>query len=253
MKKAKAFLVFMWFLSVAAVSAQEALGDPLEVFLDQFALVVGSIEDYQCRISEWSSSNGDEESRIVNFYFLRPRNMRMDIIIGTRFGDDGGRAVYLPNGKVVAKMRRIPFSRVLDVTDSLVTTLRGKNLLDTDLIGIQRALETYTVTGSVTFSRDDEFAIFDVFHPDPSMTNGLDREVICFDAESLLPVSADGFISGALVQHFAFSDYVLNVGLPSEVFSVRYDPKRLEEAGIPAIVEVPVRDRDLEESRYPTD
>jgi outer membrane lipoprotein-sorting protein len=246
-------VIVLMVFGVHAIRAQDSATLGVEAFLSRFAAVVSGIADYQCRIADWSMLDGEEESRIVNFYFQRPRSMRMDIIIGTRFGDDGSRAVYLPSGKVEAKMRRIPFPRVLDLDHSLVTTIRGKSLLDTDLIGIQRVLETYLATGSVTLRNDGRSTFFEVEHGDTADSGGLDREVIRFDARSLLPMSADGFESGALVQHFVFSDYVLNVGLPHELFNVRYDSERLVSEGIPTVVSIAVRDVDLEESRFPAD
>jgi hypothetical protein len=177
--------------------------------------------------------------------------MRMDIIIGTRFGDNGSRAVYLPGGDVVGKMRIIPFSRKLDVTDRLVSTIRGKTLVDTDLVGILRILREYAVSGEVVlYSRDDRI-VFDVRHPPTDKADGLDREIIEFDAQKLLPLLVNSYTAGRLVQHFVFSDYILDAGLPVALFNVRYDPENLIENGIRTIAVVPVREADLLESRFP--
>ena len=69
-----------------------------------FAATVDSVLDYQCRISEWAIAGRKEESRIINFDFRQPRSMRMDILIGNRYGDPGSRSVYRPDGKVVGMM-----------------------------------------------------------------------------------------------------------------------------------------------------
>ena len=252
--KLVSMIVFAFlFFSAPVAQAKDDVAPNVDAFLVRFAAVVSSVADYQCRIAEWSVLDGEEESRIANFYFQRPRKMRMDIIIGTRFGDDGSRAVYLPNGKVEAKMRRIPFPKVLETDHALVTTMRGKSLLDTDLIGIQRIIEGYSASSSVTLESDETSTYFVVDHPDSDQAGGLQREVLRFNTSSLLPMSADGFESGVLVQHFVFSDYMLNVGLPDELFNVRYDSAKLEGEGIPTVVTIAVRDVDLEESRFPED
>ena len=232
------------------LGAQESLfEDPLQL-ITAFGNMVKEIEDYQCRISEWSVFEDDAESRVVNFYFKRPRLMRMDVIIGTRIGDKGSRSIHYSDCRVVGKMKYLPFVRKMSLDHPAVTTNRGKTLQDTDLIGIHSTLVRYFFASDMSLANDGVSYILRVEHSDPTLYDGLKTEIIEFEIESLLPTAADGFSSYEHVQRFVFSLYAVNTGLPEELFNIRYDARKLSGTGVAPLVEIPLKDVDIADSRF---
>ena len=81
-----------------------------------------------------------------------------------------------------------------------------------------------------------------VFEPrDPSHTAGVTKEIVRLDATTLLPLSTDSFEGSKLVQHAAWSSYILNAGLPDQLFDAFWNPGQLGSMGIESIHTLPLK------------
>jgi len=244
-----AFVFKIVFVLMIAVPPAAAIS-PKEL-LDRFEQVVEDTRAYQCRIVAWSVHEDELESRIANVYFKQPEHVRMDILVGTRRGDDGSRAVLKPDGRVVAKSGSVfmPFALSFSVENRLVTTIRGQTIFDSVLVGILRQIrERLAASDALVKDLEDTY----VLHLDlrrPSDFRGVTAEELTFDKETLLPLSNDTYEGSTQVQHVVWRDYIINEDLPDELFTIRFDPERLAERGISTVANVAISHQDVVESR----
>ena len=70
--------------------------------------------------------------------------------------------------------------------------------------------------------------------------SGVTRDVIRLDMATLLPVSTDSYEAERHVQHAEWSAYILDAGLPDELFDVRWDAARLTDLGIRSVHGLPL-------------
>ena len=243
----------LWLASLILWAACPLLhGISVDQLIEDLQQASANIHDYQCRIAEWSLSGSREESRIVNFYFRQPRHMRMDIILGNRFGDIGSRSVYRLDGTVIGKMgialMRMPM--IVPQDHWAATTVRGKSFEDTDILGILGALVRHRPYSDMRAYETQGKVFVVVDFGDPELSGGLTSETVSFDAATMLPLQNDGYEGGTHVQHIVFSKYIVNAGLPSEVFDVRNTSADIAALDIPTIAAVPIGEDDIAESRY---
>ncbi len=179
----------------------------------------------------------------MNFYFKRPRLIRMDILKGNRFADTGSVGVYRNDGKVSGrKGGLLSFLAVtVDKHDPQATTIRGVALDQSDLQATLERMQLHLAESVCTLSAPA--GVYEmVFEPrDPSRNAGVTREVIRLDAATLLPVSADSFEGERLVQHAEWSSYIIDAGLPDRLFDSFWDPAQLEGLGIRSVHALPTR------------
>ncbi len=205
--------------------------------------VYDSISDYQCRMYENCRQGSAFEERTANIYFKRPRFIRMDILRGNRPGDDGSSGVYRNDGRVTGrKGGLLSFLAVsVDKHDPQATSIRGVAI---DQIDLQATLEKLIFhlavsAGSITL----EGGVYEmVFVPrDPTVNGGVTKDIIRLDATTLMPISADSYEGNEHVQHAEWSGYILNAGLPDQLFDVKWDTRQLEASGIPSVQALPVK------------
>ena len=241
------FLIFFIFLVFDSPLIHAFTPDEV---IAKFSVVVSSITDYQCRIAEWSVNGRRRETRIINFYFKKPRYMRMDIILGNRLGDTGASSVYRPDGTILGRMGWMNFSLKVPVNHWSVTTVRGKSFEQSDLRGMQELLMSYRDVSEMSVVEEGAYIRLLVKHYDTRVSGGLTDESIIFDRDTMLPLQVDGYDGNKQVQHFVFTRYIVDSGLPLAVFDPGFDPSELSSLGIESIALIPVGEDDLAESRF---
>jgi outer membrane lipoprotein-sorting protein len=208
-----------------------------------FRDVYASVSDYQCRMHESCRQGSAFEERTANIYFKRPRFIRMDIIIGNRPGDDGSSGVYRNDGRVTGrKGGLLSFLAVtVDKHDPQATSIRGVAIDQIDLQATLEKLIFHLAASACSLElRDGVYEM--VFVPrDPTVNGGVTKDIIRLDAATLLPISADSYEGSERVQHAEWSGYILNAGLPDQLFDVKWNPRQLEASGIPSVQALPVR------------
>lgn len=209
-----------------------------------YASMLEEIEDYQCRMYETCSKGRKTEERVINFYWRRPRFIRMDILRGSRFRDKGSVGVYLNDEMVTGRKGGwIGFLSIrVDKTDSLATTIRGVTFDQSDMLAALERMQDHLLYSECILKQSGGLYELTFLPGDTRRSGGITREEIRLDSRTLLPLQADSYEDGRLVQHIEWSSYILNAGLPPALFDVFWDPAQLEDSGIPSLHSLPVQE-----------
>ena len=211
--------------------------------VEAFRAMYESIADYQCRMYEYCRQGSRYEERTMNIYFKKPRFIRMDILKGNRFGDTGSIGVYRNDGRVTGRKGGLLSFLIITVGkhDPQATTIRGLAMDQSDLQATLEKMQFHLAQSACTLVTSGD-TIEMIFEPrDPSRNGGVTKDIIRLDAATLLPVSSDSFEADRLVQHAEWSSYILNAGLPDQLFNVRWDPGQLAGLGIPSLQAPPAK------------
>ena len=210
-------------------TAQEAV--------DRFEEAYRAIDDYQVRLYQWCRSGRRYERRIIDFYFKRPRLIRMDILKGNRPFDDGSVGLYDGGEQVQGRKGGILSAIVLTVSkhDATATTVRGVTFDQSDLQGILERLRNGFRIGEVQLRIEGGWYWLHLIPRDPAAYGNVTRETVAFEPATFLPVYSETFEGDLQVEFARWTDYVLNVGLPDELFRIRTDASMLTQAGIQTI------------------
>ena len=227
-------LAALFFISAFAFGEELTPEGVLSAFESQYA----SITDYQCRLDEWCSNGKAYEKRLMYYFFKKPRMIRTDIIEGNKALDAGSAAVYT-GGKEVSGRKGGLLSGIVvkvDKKDPLVTTVRGMAMDEGDLQAILEMLRIHARdTNSIITNLSNGDVELIGYSDDPSKSGGITKEVLIMDGKTFLPKQADEYEGDKLVIHSAWSGYILNAGLPDEVFNVKFDIKNLKKMGIQTV------------------
>ncbi len=213
--------------------------------IDEFEKKYNTVKDYQCRLHEWCTKGRKLEKRIINYYFKRPRNIRMDILKGNKAFDTGSVGVSVGDDRVTGHRGGILSVIALNVSENspLATTVRGTTFDESDLQAILERLKFHLENSIITFEETkDNICKLTCIPHDPSMNEGISMDVICIDRGMLLPVFSERYEKDVVVQHAEWSDYIINAGLPEELFKVRYNPEELAQQKIKSIHELPAEE-----------
>ena len=159
-----------------------------------FQAMYESLSDYQCRMHEECRQGSRREERTINFYFKKPRFIRMDILEGNRFGDTGSVGVYRNDGKVRGRKGGVLsfIAITVDKRDPQATTIRGLAFDESDLQATLEKMRFHLAESACTLSMDG--GMYELaFEPrDPSLNGGVTKDVIRLDAVTLTvaPTSA---------------------------------------------------------------
>ncbi len=211
--------------------------------IESFLALYASVSDYQCRMYENCRQGDNYEERTINLYFKKPRFIRMDILKGNRFADTGSIGVYKNDGRVTGRKGGLLsiFAITVDKHDPQATTVRGLAFDEGDLQATLEKMQSYLAESACTLTVGaDVYEL--IFEPrDPSRNRGVSKDIVRLDAATLLPVSSDSFEGNHVVQHAQWSSYILNAGLPDQLFDVYWDPQQLTNMGIQNVHTLPVK------------
>jgi hypothetical protein len=128
----------------------------------------------------------------------------------------------------------------VDKHDPQATTIRGLAFDESDLQATLEKMQFHLAESDCSLVEGAGFYEL-VFEPrDPSRNRGVTRDVIRLDMATLLPVSTDSYEAERHVQHAEWSSYILDAGLPDELFDVRWDAGRLAGLGIRSVHGLPL-------------
>jgi outer membrane lipoprotein-sorting protein len=200
-----------------------------EGVIKKFEEAVATIDDYRCKLNEWCFNGSEYEKRSVDFYFLKPRNIRMEIIEGNRPFDPGSIVVFTGGNKIVGKKGGLFsfISATLDKKDPLVTSIRGTRIDEIDFIGILAKLTDRLANGInlVSVLPDGTYCLTGI-DKKPLQNGSTYREVLYLDGATFFPKKMEGFEGTKQVVNAEWTDYVINAGLPPDLFSIDYSPDR---------------------------
>jgi hypothetical protein len=163
--------------------------------------------------------------------------IRMDILKGSRAFDRGSVGVYLGGDKVVGHRGGLLKNLILTLPkeSALATTIRGTTFEDSDLFALFRKLIFLNENGVITVTQRDGYFILECVPFDPEINENITKDVVWIESETLLILRNERFEQHELVQETHWSKYILNAGLPDELFDVRFDVGELRKDNIPLI------------------
>jgi outer membrane lipoprotein-sorting protein len=204
-------------------------------YLDAIKSRYELIEDYQCRMYEFSIAGSKREERIINYYFKKPKLIRMDILEGSRPFDSGSVGVYTGGDKVTGHRGGIMREIVITVKKNsvLATTVRGESIDQSDMLTVIERMGYLLEIGGVDLVEKNTHIEFAFTPFDPSQNEGISRDVVWIDCRTMLIIRNERYEEEKLVQKVTWKDYIINAGLPREFFDVRIEPDQLRDTGIP--------------------
>ncbi len=218
-----------------------------ETAIARFGETVRTVNDYQCRLYEWCGTGLKYEKRIINYYFSRPRKIRMDIVSGNRPFDGGSVGIYTGGQTVDGRKGGLLSGVVLTVGmgDAAATTALGVRFDESDLAGILEKINKLKKNSrtAVEFRGGSCWLFFDLDEPAPKW--GITREIIVLDTVSWLPVYSESWRGKTQIQQARWTGYIVNRGLPEGLFEIRRDSSLLSSQGLPDIAEIPVDERNF--------
>ena len=221
-----------WFRALAQDQSPGA-------YLDLIKARYGMIEDYQCRMEEFSIKDGRREERIMNYYFKKPKLIRIDILQGNRAFDRGSVGVYRGGDKVSGHRGGIMKDITLNISkDSpLATSIRGESIDRSDMATVIERFEYHVENSTARMSKKASHLEFEFVPVDPSLIDGITKDIIWIDRELMLITRSERYEGNKLVQQVFWSAYILNAGLPVELFDPGFDVHTLRGTGIPLLAQ----------------
>lgn len=237
----RGFIVFFLFFvaGFGAAADTPTVQSVVEAFRERYA----ALDDYQCRMYEFCRKGSAFEERTMDLYFKKPRLIRMDVVKGNRSSDNGAVGVFRNNGNVTVRPGGLLsfLSVTVDKHDPRIASIRGHAIDEIDLQAVRDLIQSREADGVLTVSVADGEYLLSSRPRDPSKNGGVTRELIRLAAVKYLPISSDSFEGDTLVQHVEWSRFVLDAGLPDELFDVHWDVRELALRSIPSVSSVPPR------------
>jgi outer membrane lipoprotein-sorting protein len=226
-------LLAVAFLFPVDCRGAERIDEVIAAILQNYESVV----DYQCRLNVRSYLGIKREERIINFYFKKPKLIRMDILKGTRPGDSGSIGVYKGGDKVTGRQGGLLSGIVIKVSkeNPLVTTIRGVGLHESDLETVFAQLAFYEAKGRIDFRDAGSSYVFTCTALNPAENEGISKDLVWIDSRNLLITKNERYEGDRLVQAASWGEYIVNAGLPEELFDVKFDVGALGVRGIPIL------------------
>jgi outer membrane lipoprotein-sorting protein len=233
MRKAIAVIFILLWSTVIPLSAFSESLSPQQ-YLQQIKQRYGQIRDYQCRMEEFAIGNGKREERIMNFYFKKPRLIRIDILKGNRPFDGGSVGVYTGGDKVSGHRGGVIKGLTFNIPkDSpLATSVRGETIDQSDMYSVIERFDRNLRSGEITVEEKYSRLEFEYIPDDPTLNDGVTRDIMWIDRQSMLIIRNERFEGEMLVQRVMWTDYIINAGLPDELFDPRFEIEELEGRGI---------------------
>jgi outer membrane lipoprotein-sorting protein len=192
-----------------------------------------SITDYRCLYNAYSAANGKTTDVTFRYYFLKPKQIRMETLTG-RY--PGTVLLYNPQKKpdkvkvrvgnpVLAVMQKAIYGDYFHHRDKRVTDLGGFGVLESDwgwFIDIHREMARF---GRTEVKKDVVFAgkpalYYRLVSTNPEKTLSVAQEELWIDKSTYAPMK---FIEydryGTVIRKVEYKDMVVDVGLKGELFT----------------------------------
>jgi outer membrane lipoprotein-sorting protein len=228
-------LVLFFLVFTESYSDQEAIVRIFEKIKNNY----DSINDYQCRIDTFCTDGKGVEKRLLNFYFKKPRMIRIDLLKGNKLFDDGSVGVFKGGDTVTGHKGGILSSILMTVPKKspFATTLRGEAFDEIDMEAVISDLLFYLENGTCSLKEDETSYMISCAPFDETQNRGISKDVAWFDKKTLTITRFLRYEGKTLVQEAKWTDYIINAGLPEDLFDPQFDPKRLREENIPVLAQ----------------
>jgi outer membrane lipoprotein-sorting protein len=223
----------LWSLAPVLASSNDLTDDVLASIEKTYE----SIFDYQCRLETLSILGDKREERHINFYFKKPKLIRMDVLKGNRPFDSGSVGVYEGGDKVTGHRGGALKGIILNLPkeSALATTIRGVTFDESDLETVLRNLYFYRDNAEIVASETHDAYFFTCITDHPEENDNISKDLVWIDKKSLLITGNERYEGETLVQAVKWKGFIINAGLPIELFDVRFDVQELEKRGIPIL------------------
>ncbi len=228
------FSVYILFILAIEYSSVYAESLTAHAHLQNIKATYELIEDYQCRMHEFSVGRGRREERIINYYFKKPQMIRMDILDGNRAFDSGSVGIYTGGNRVTGHRGGIMKDFILSVKkdSTIATSVRGETIDQSGMLTVIERFEYLLANGDVSVTEKTSHIEFEFLPFDPSLNDGVSREVVWIDRDMQLIIRNERYENDALVQQVMWKDYIINAGLPEKLFDARFETAQLRGTGI---------------------
>ena len=193
------------------------------------------IEDYQCRMHEFSIGDGKREERIINYFFKKPHMIRIDILDGNKARDRGSVGVFTGGERVSGHrggfMKRMVMS--VNKDSPLALSVRGETIEQSNVLAVIERMEHLVQCGTVNFEELDTHIELSFIPFDAAENGGITRDVVWIQRHTMLIIKIQRYEGEILVQQAIRERYIINAGLPLELFDAHYETEQLQASGIP--------------------
>lgn len=195
------------------------------------------IEDYQCRMHEFSIGGGKREEKIMNFFFKKPELIRIDVLDGDRASDRGSVGVYTGGNKITGHRGGLMKGMVLTVRkdNALAVSVRGETINQSNVLAVIERMEHLVDRSDVSIVEKDSHVEFEFIPFDPEANEGVSRDVVWIDRDAMLVIRNERYEGEDLVQQVIRTKYIINAGLPTELFDAHIDSDHFRDSGVPLI------------------
>ncbi|UCB47402.1 MAG: hypothetical protein JSV25_08360 [Spirochaetota bacterium] len=226
--------IFLFFLVVAETLAnQESTGLLFEKIKKNYETIV----DYQCRIDTFCTDGKRIEKRLLNFYFKKPRMIRIDLLKGNQLFDAGSVGVFQGGDTITGHKGGMLSSILMTVhkKSPFATTLRGEAFDEIDMEAVLSYLLDYLKNGACLLMEEETSYIVSCVPNDEKQNNGISKDIAWFDKDTLIITRFQRYEGTTLVQEAKWRDYIINAGIPDKLFDPLFDPEQLQKDNIPVL------------------
>jgi outer membrane lipoprotein-sorting protein len=226
--------IFIFFLVAAETpSDQESTG----LFFEKIKKNYESIIDYQCRIDTFCTDGKRIEKRLLNFYFKKPRMIRIDLLKGNQLFDEGSVGVFKGGDTITGHKGGMLSSILMTVhkKSPFATTLRGEAFDEIDMEAVLSYLLGYLRNGSCILIEDETSYMISCVPYDEKQNNGISKDIAWFDKNTLIITRFQRYEGSILVQEAEWRDYIINAGIPDKLFDPQFDPGQLQKDNVPVL------------------
>lgn len=217
-------------ISAATISpTQLAASTDAHSFIEHMVTSADSLDSYSFSYQMSAFKDGKSVVEKGDFYFKKPRLMRLEVTEGKR---KGSVAVLESNGKVRGKAPGLGFltSMIsLSPDSSYLKSVNGYPMCDSDYFSLARALKEFLQKGCtakmtkhvVAESTGHQPSHLIEVYTDKSATQLFKRVFV--DADSYLPVEWYDYEDGKLSSQSSWRNFQSNKSLPATLFSLKGD------------------------------
>ncbi|KPJ78372.1 MAG: hypothetical protein AMJ54_03925 [Deltaproteobacteria bacterium SG8_13] len=227
------YLIFIAVVWAAVAVPATALADFYSKTLPLMQAKFESIRDYRCLYNAYSAANGKSAAISFHYYFLKPKQIRMETVTG-RY--PGTVLLYNPQQKpdqvkvrvgnpVIAVMQKAIYGDYFHHRDKKVTDMGGFGVLESDwgwFIDIHREMARFgrTEVEKEVVYEGKPALYYQLLSTNPEKTLSVAKEELWIDKETYAPMKFIEYDrSGTVIRKVEYKDMVVDVGLKGELFT----------------------------------
>jgi outer membrane lipoprotein-sorting protein len=185
--------------------------------LAAFSTAWAGVKTYTCTITAHEVKGRDVQDRVYHVAFMRPNNMRMDIVGGA---GRGGAAVWTGGSTLFGHQGGfLSFVKLhLNIHDPKAVSLRGTTVAQASfgaLLDRVKSLKIATLDAKTQNGLTRMSAQIAGAAPEKDVTS-----ILMVFAANHLPVEYDEYMGSTVVDHVVYSNYMGNVTLPDSTWKI---------------------------------